>query len=199
MITNENSFQLLPESFYKQPTLTLAKQLIGKILVHETEEGLSSGVIVETEAYLGALDRAAHSYGYRRTKRTEIMYHQAGLIYTYQMHTHCLLNIVSGEVGEPEAVLIRAIEPYSGVDLMMQKRPVKKIQNLTSGPGKLTKALGITMQMYGEPIYKQPLYITEGARIDEIMTGPRIGIPNTEEARDYPYRFWMAGNSYVSR
>ncbi|MCG5103402.1 DNA-3-methyladenine glycosylase [Oceanobacillus alkalisoli] len=199
MITNENSFQLLPESFYKQPTLTLAKQLIGKILVHETEEGLSSGVIVETEAYLGALDRAAHSYGYRRTKRTEIMYHQAGLIYTYQMHTHCLLNIVSGEVGEPEAVLIRAIEPYSGVDLMMQKRPVKNIQNLTSGPGKLTKALGITMQMYGKPIYKQPLYITEGARIDEIMTGLRIGISNTEEARDYPYRFWMAGNSYVSR
>ena len=199
MTNDEKDFQIIPESFYKQPTLTLAKELLGKILVHETEEGVSSGVIVETEAYLGAIDRAAHSYGYRRTKRTEIMYHQPGLIYTYQMHTHCLLNIVSGDVGEPEAVLIRAIEPYTGIDLMMQKRPVKKMQNLTSGPGKLTKALGITMQAYGEPIYKEPLYIAEGAPVNEILTGPRIGIPNTEEARDYPYRFWVARNSFVSR
>lgn len=199
MINDENSFQILPESFYRRPTLTLAKELLGKILVHETEEGVSSGVIVETEAYLGAVDRAAHSYGYRRTKRTEIMYHQAGLIYTYRMHTHCLLNIVSGEVGEPEAVLIRAVEPYTGIDLMKQKRPVNKMQNLTSGPGKLTKALGITMQAYGEPIYKQPLYIAEGITVDDILTGPRIGIPNTGEARDFPYRFWVAGNSFVSR
>lgn len=193
------SFQILPEQFYKQPTLALAKQLLGKILVHETDEGTSSGVIVETEAYLGAVDRAAHSYGYKRTKRTEIMYHQAGLIYTYQMHTHCLLNIVSGEVGEPEAVLIRAIEPYTGIELMEQKRPVKKMQNLTSGPGKLTKALGITMLAYGDPIYKRPLYIAEGIAVGDILTGPRIGIPNTEEARELPYRFWVAGNSFVSK
>lgn len=199
MKMDENDFKILPQNFFQQPTLALAKSLLGKMLVHETEEGVSSAIIVETEAYLGLTDRAAHSYGNRRTKRTEIMYHGAGLVYTYQMHTHCLLNIVSAGIDEPEAVLIRAVEPYSGIELMLKRRPVEDMKNLTSGPGKLTKAMGITMEAYGHSIDQRPLFIAEGVQVDDIKTGPRIGIPNTGEARNYPYRFWIADNPFVSR
>lgn len=192
-------FDILQETFYQQPTLDLSKALLGKILVHETTEGTLAGIIVETEAYLGVNDRAAHSFGSRRTKRTEIMYHQAGLVYTYQMHTHCLLNIVSGEIDQPEAILIRAVEPYTGLENMLNRRPVKQLQNLTSGPGKLTKAMGITMEAYSHPIYQPPLYIAEGKAVENVRTGPRIGIPNTGEAREYPYRFWVDQNPFVSR
>jgi len=198
-MNREKEFIVLQESFFKQPTLELAQGLLGKILVHETKDGTCSGIIVETEAYLGFQDRAAHSYGNRRTKRTEIMYQEPGRVYTYQMHTHCLLNIVSGDPGNPEAVLIRAVEPYSGLNEMVVRRPVKKLNQLTSGPGKLTKAMEITMNFYGHPVTEPPLYIAEGKRIEEIQSGPRVGIPNTGEARDYPYRFWVHGSPFVSK
>lgn len=192
-------FQPLEKDFYKRPTINLAKAMLGNILVNETADGVTAGIIVETEAYLGAVDRAAHSFGNRRTKRTEIMYHQAGHVYTYQMHTHCLINIVCGEINQPEAILIRAIEPYTGVDLMLERRPVSELRNLTSGPGKLTKAMGITMADYGRSIFEPPLYIAKGMKVKQTEEGPRIGIPNTGEARDYPYRFWVEDNPFVSR
>ncbi len=198
-MNEHRQFQPLEKDFYNKSTIKLAKALLGNILVNETADGVMAGMIVETEAYLGTVDRAAHSYGNRRTKRTEIMYHQAGLVYTYQMHTHCLLNIVSGEINQPEAILIRAIEPYMGVDLMLERRPVPKLGNLTSGPGKLTKAMGITMADYGHSIFEPPLYIAEGMEVKQIKEGPRIGISNTGEARDYPYRFWIEDNPFVSR
>jgi DNA-3-methyladenine glycosylase len=191
--------KLLPESFYQEPTLALAKKLLGCILIKETQDGTASGIIVETEAYLGAADRAAHSFGNRRTKRTEIMYQKAGLAYIYQMHTHKLINVVSGEIERPEAVLIRAVEPYEGIDLMLKRRPVKKFENLTSGPGKLTKAMGIDIADYGHSLLEPPLYIAEGAKPEIIEQGKRIGIDNSGEAKDYPYRFWVPGNPFVSR
>lgn len=187
------------EAFFKQPTLMLARNLLGCLLVKETEEGRASGFIVETEAYRGPLDRAAHSYNNRRTKRTEIMFAEAGHVYTYVMHTHCLVNVVSGEQGVPEAVLIRAVEPHEGIDLMFQRRGGTVMKNLTSGPGKLTKALGISMADYGLRFDKPPIYIVPGFAPDEIVTGPRIGIPNAGEAKDYPWRFWVKGNPYVSK
>lgn len=192
-------FNPLPESFYKQKTLDLAQSLLGMILVKTTSAGTSAGIIVETEAYLGAIDRAAHSFQNRRTKRTEVMFHKPGLVYTYTMHTHCLVNVVSAEEGVPEAVLIRAVEPYSGIDLMYKRRPVKTYTNLTNGPGKLTKALGITMDDYGRTFYEPPLFIAKGKPPADIAQGPRIGIPNSGEARDYPYRFWVRGNTFVSK
>lgn len=194
-----NHLQVLPESFYEKPTLLLAESLLGQILVKETEKGMTSGMIVETEAYLGAVDQAAHSFQNRRTKRTEIMFHAPGYVYTYQMHTHCLINVVSGEEGNPEAVLIRAVEPLSGLELMRQRRPVDKLTNLTNGPGKLTKALGIRMGDYGRTFFEPPLYIAEGSKVEDICRGPRIGIDNSGEAKDYPYRFWVKNNPFVSR
>ncbi|MFS0645314.1 DNA-3-methyladenine glycosylase [Siminovitchia sp. 179-K 8D1 HS] len=187
------------KQFFQQPTLQLARSLLGCLLVKETKEGLSAGYIVETEAYKGPHDRAAHSYGNRRTKRTEIMFGQAGRVYTYTMHTHCLINVVSAGIDEPEAVLIRALEPFAGIDLMKKRRPVDQMKNLTNGPGKLTKAMGITMEDYGRKLYEPPLYISEGKSPAEIEQGTRIGIHNSGEARDYPWRFWMKGNPYVSK
>ncbi|MFC4321782.1 DNA-3-methyladenine glycosylase [Litchfieldia salsa] len=194
------TFKPLDLTFFHQPTLELAPSLLGKVLVKESETGVAAGIIVETEAYMGPEDQAAHSFGNRRTQRTEVMFGPAGFVYTYAMHTHCLVNVVSGEVGKPEAVLIRAVEPILGIEQMYERRGLnKKKQELTSGPGKLTKALGIVKEDYGKPIFEPPLYIAEGKEYKEIESGPRIGIDNSGEAKDYPWRFWIADNPYVSR
>jgi DNA-3-methyladenine glycosylase len=194
-------YKPLPVQFYEQQsTLEIARALLGKILVKETEAGVASGWIVETEAYIGPEDRAAHSFGNLRTKRTEVMFGPPGHIYTYVMHTHCLVNIVSGKIEHPEAVLIRAVEPCIGIDLMYKRRgKEKKEKDLTNGPGKLTKALGIIKEDYGLPCFKPPLYIAEGKTSVEIEKGPRIGIDNSGEAKDYPWRFWIKDNSFVSK
>lgn len=189
----------LSSNFFQLPTLELARSLLGCLLVKETAEGIASGYIVETEAYLGSTDRAAHSYGNRRTKRTEVMFREAGSVYTYMMHTHTLVNVVSGPLEIPEAILIRAVQPYNGLDLMKNRRGMDNLRNLTNGPGKLTNALGITMNDYGKSFSKPPLYITSGIVPEDISIGPRIGIDNTGEAKDYPYRFWITGNPFVSR
>lgn len=193
-------YKRLSKSFYLQPTLELAQSLLGKLLIKETEEGLASGWIVETEAYIGPGDQAAHSFGNRRTKRTEVMFGPAGITYTYVMHTHCLVNVVSGQIDQPEAVLIRAVQPKDGLDLMYKRRSkVKRDFDLTNGPGKLTKALAITMEDYGHSLTESPLYIAEGNIVTDISKGPRIGIDNSGEAKEYPWRFWLTGNHYLSR
>ena len=189
----------MPPTFFQKPTIELAKALLGCLLVKETEEGITSGYIVETEAYMGPEDRAAHSFGNRRTKRTEIMFGDAGKVYTYQMHTHTLVNVVSGPIEIPQAVLIRAVEPHSGLDLMHQRRGTDNLTNLTNGPGKLAKAFGITMEDYGHSFSKPPLFIALGKTPTDISVGPRIGIENTGEAKDYPLRFYITGNPFVSR
>lgn len=190
----------LKEDFFHQPTLDLATSLLGCILVKETAEGAAAGMIVETEAYMGPIDQAAHSYQNRRTPRTEIMFHQAGLAYTYVMHTHTLFNVVSGKDGNPEAVLIRGLEPLFGLDLMVKRRGMPLSANLTNGPGKLTKALGIQMSDYGHPLTKKPLFIAARDSVPEsISSGKRIGIDNSGAAKNYPWRFWITGNRFVSR
>ncbi|GAA0428365.1 DNA-3-methyladenine glycosylase [Lentibacillus halophilus] len=196
----------LPEalhmSFYNQPTFQLAQSLLGQLVFKETDEGVAGGFIVETEAYIGPDDRAAHSFNNRRTKRTEIMFGEAGYVYTFTMHTHCLFNVVSGDSEKPEAVLIRGVEPYTGQELMAQRRPkAKKKGQWTNGPGKLTQALGITMRDYGHRLDQSPLWMAPGKRPDttEIVSGPRVGIGNAGEARYYPWRFWMEGNAFVSK
>ena len=156
--------------------------------------------IVETEAYHGPEDQAAHSFDNRRTKRTEVMFGTAGLVYTYQMHTHTLMNVVGGPVGTPHAILIRAAEPVAGFEQMQANRgPHLKMKDWTNGPGKLAKALGVTMQYYGHHWTDGPLFIAEGAAPAEIMAGPRVGIGNSGEAVHYPWRFYEKDNPYVSK
>lgn len=199
MQINQHSLSILPKNFYEQPTLQLAQNLLGCLLVKESEDGITSGFIVETEAYLGPEDRAAHSFNNRRTKRTEIMFASPGHIYTYLMHTHCLVNVVCAPVDTPNAILIRAIEPFTGKELMKERRGMQDLKKTTNGPGKLTKAMNITMDDYGKTYYSSPLYITEGFSPTYISTGPRIGIQNSGEAVNYPYRFWVTGNAFVSK
>ena len=188
-----------PLSFYSRPTLTLAKELLGCTLVKIDSEGTAAGIIVETEAYMGPVDRAAHSYNNRRTKRTEVMFQTFGHVYTYMMHTHCLFNIVSAGRDEPEAILIRAIEPTLGLSLMQKRRGSQTSFSLTNGPGKLTKALGITMDDYGKVLPSPDLFISPGIKPESISAGKRIGIERAGEAAEYPWRFWVTGNPYVSR
>jgi DNA-3-methyladenine glycosylase len=189
----------LPQEFYEQPTLDLAKALLGCLLVKESDQGMAAGYIVETEAYIGPSDRAAHSYNNKRTARTEVMFHRSGLAYTYLMHTHCLFNVVSGGEEKPEAVLVRALEPRYGIELMKIRRGVQALNNLTNGPGKLTKSLGITMGDYGSSLTLPPLYIAKGICPESFSVGKRIGIDNSGEAKDYPWRFWITNNKFVSR
>lgn len=189
----------IDRKFFHQPTLELAKALLGKYIVHEHTEALLVGKIVEVEAYMGAEDKAAHSYGNRRTKRTEVMFGEPGLIYTYQMHTHTLINVVAGVAGVPNAILIRAVEPIEGLEIMGEFRNSLPMKQWTNGPGKLTKALGITMEYYGKHWTEKPLYMTEGEKVKSISTGPRIGIENSGEAVHYPYRFWETDNPFVSK
>ncbi|HET7628927.1 MAG TPA: DNA-3-methyladenine glycosylase [Bacillales bacterium] len=192
------------------PTLALAKRLLGCELVYEPDDGTMAGVIVETEAYLGPEDRAAHSYGGRRTKRTEVMYGKPGHAYLYRSYgIHVCLNVVSGPEEKPEAILIRALQPTQGEQKMAKNRGFastdgmtpKKRRSLTNGPGKLVQALGIPFAYYGHDLTEPPLSIRwrPAKAEDEIASGPRIGINNSGEARDYPYRFWLKDNPYVSR
>ncbi|MET1248525.1 DNA-3-methyladenine glycosylase [Sporolactobacillus sp. STCC-11] len=192
-------YRPLPIEFYQQPTQELAKTLLGCLLVKESPEGTTSGYIVETEAYMGAEDRAAHSYGNRRTKRTEIMFSSAGHVYTFLMHTHTLVNVVSGPENVPEAILIRAVQPLDGLQLVESRRNVQRAIDRTNGPGKLTEALHITHEDYGHMFTESPLYIASGFKPKRIIAGPRVGIENTGEARFYPWRYWISGNPYVSK
>jgi DNA-3-methyladenine glycosylase len=185
------------------PTLNLAKKLLGMELIHEDQEGITSGIIVETEAYLGPEDRAAHSFGNRRTPRTEVMFHEAGTIYTYFIYgMHVCFNIVAGPVDKPEAILIRAIQPVKGLDIMKQRRiGVTKEVQLTNGPGKLSKSMGFTLEHSGQKMNKCGISINHGIEVqhNEIEAGPRVGIHYAQEAVHFPYRFWIKNNPYVSR
>ena len=193
-------YEPVPQHFFEQPALQLAEALIGQFIVHELPEGVLVAKIVETEAYQGPLDQAAHSFGNRRTKRTEIMFGEPGKLYAYEMHTHTLINVVAGPVGTPHAILIRAVEPIAGLEQMKHYRGAHLKQvNWTNGPGKLTKALNITKAYYGHCWTKPPLYIAEGQFTGEVETSPRIGIGNSGEAVHYPWRFYEKGNQYVSK
>ncbi|HWJ77788.1 MAG TPA: DNA-3-methyladenine glycosylase, partial [Niallia sp.] len=142
--------------YIHQSTEEIARQLLGKILIHKTPTRFYSGYIVETEAYLGIEDMACHSYAGRRTPRLESMYKLGGTIYIYTMHTHQMLNIVTKKAGDPQAVLIRAIEPIDGLEWMERNRKTTGL-TVCNGPGKLTKAMEITKILDGDVINKSSL------------------------------------------
>ncbi|WP_035050830.1 DNA-3-methyladenine glycosylase [Carnobacterium pleistocenium] len=190
-------------NFWTDQTKTteeIAQDLLGCLVIKETDEGVTSGWIVETEAYLGEIDEAAHSYGLKRTPRLDSMYKEPGTIYVYSMHTHLMLNVVVQEKGVPEAILIRAIEPLKGVTLMSERRG-KVGFAVTDGPGKLTKAMDITKLDDGTSVAESPLLIDIATRKTpkKIQSSPRIGVPNKGEWTDALLRYTVVGNPYVSR
>ncbi len=180
----------LTRDFYVRDAECVAHDLIGKILVHDSNEGRTSGIIVETEAYKGPEDKAAHSYGGRRTSRTEAMYLTGGHAYIYLIYgLHFCFNVTANIAGKPEAVLVRALEPLDGLDLMKSRRKTQGRKNLCNGPGKLCAAMGITRELYGADLCGTELYILDSGTRAEIMTSPRINIDYAEEYRDVLWRF----------
>lgn len=190
----------LPRTFYARPVLTVARESIGKILVHETPAGRVSGRVVEAEAYRGPEDRAAHSYGGRRTPRTEVMFGPAGFAYVffvYGMHWH--VNLVTTGDGEPHAVLIRAVEPLEGIELMAERRGLAPgDRNLTNGPGKVCAAFDIDKRCYGLDLCKSPLFLSDGPR-GKIARSPRVGVDYAGAWAARPWRFFELDNPFVSR
>lgn len=195
--------KLPPKYFQHTNTLAIAKNLLGKFLVSSTQNHITSGMITETEAYLGADDRASHAYGRRRTKRTEVMYMPGGHWYVYLCYgIHHLLNVVTHTADEPHAILIRAIEPCEGIDLMLQRRGMEKITyRLTAGPGSVCAALGITTDLTGEILGKTAWIEDRGIVIPEkeIVITPRVGVEYAQEHAELPYRFRIKGNPWTTK
>ncbi len=186
--------------FFDRDVVVLARALLGCVLVHASEEGTTAGRIVETEAYRGPEDLGAHSAGGRRTERVAAMWGEAGHAYVYFIYgMHWAFNVVAGGHDEPHAVLIRAVEPVAGVELMAKRRGLSASdRNLTSGPGKLCRAMGIDKQQYGLPLFAPPLFLAAGKRRATVGRGPRIRIDYAGEWAAKPWRFWERGNPWVS-
>ncbi len=190
----------LPRSFYARPVLAVARDAIGKVLVHDAPGGRVAGRIVEAEAYRGPEDRAAHSFGGRRTARTEAMFGPPGhayVFFVYGMHYH--LNLVTTRVGAPHAVLLRAIEPLEGVELMARRRGLSPGDvRLTNGPGKLCVAFGIDRAAYGADLCRGRLFLLDGPR-GAVGRSPRVGIDYAGAWAARPWRFFERGNRFVSK
>ena len=188
----------LPKSFYTRGAVTVAKDLIGKILVHKFDNKILSGIIVETEAYTGKNDPASHSF-IGKTKRNEVMFEEGGKSYVYFTYgNHYCFNVVTGKKDHGNAVLIRALQPLEGIGIMCKNRGTDDIYNLTSGPGKLAQALGIDKKLYGADLTGNVIYLTEAGKSGKlkITRSKRIGITkNTEKL----YRFFAKDNPYVSK
>ncbi len=190
----------LTRKFYLRDGLTIARELIGKKIVTNLPEGLTSGIIVETEAYMGTIDAAAHSYR-GKTERTKLFYGAGGFVYVYMIYgMYLCTNVVANVENVPEAVLIRALQPVDGVDLMKRRRNKKNLRELCSGPGKLSQALGVTKNFYGLDLCGDEIFIetTENFQADIIST-KRINIDYAGDAANYPWRFIAAGNKFLSR
>lgn len=191
--------------YYQNPdVLFLAKDLLGKVLFTQIKGEMTAGIIVETEAYFGVQDKASHAYGGRRTDRTETMYAAGGVSYVYLCYgLHHLFNVVTSVKDEPHAVLIRAVEPFEGKEIMERRRNMPAAKPaISSGPGSAAKALGIDRTFNAKNLTGEEIWIEDhGIRYadEEIAATPRIGIAYAQEHALLPWRFFVKGNKYVSK
>jgi DNA-3-methyladenine glycosylase len=194
----------LPREFYTRPdVLEVARDLLGKKLVVKARNGARvAGIIVETEAYRGPEDRASHAYNGRRTRRTETMYGIGGTAYVYFVYgMYNQFNVVTNVEDVAHAVLVRAVEPVEGLDIIRRRRKGRSEYELTSGPGRLCVAMGIDRRLDKADLLDDRVWIEEGASVSprEIARGPRIGIDYADEWVRKPWRFWVRDNPFVSR
>ena len=191
--------RVLPPGFYDRETEIVAREMLGTVLECETPDGLASGIVVETEAYLGEHDLACHAAA-GRTRRTERLYGPPGFSYVYFIYgMYWCFNAVTRAEHQPSAVLVRAIEPVEGIDLMRSRRPkARRDVDLTNGPGKLCIALGIDGSHNSNPLDRSPLRIREGNHVPdrEVTVTPRIGIT---QSADWPLRWFVTDNAFVSK
>lgn len=195
---------VLPKKFYIRPVLAVAKDLLGKVLIKTESKKMFAGRIVEVEAYDGSIDEASHSYN-GKTKRNEVMFNTGGCLYVYFTYgAHFCSNIVTGKEGYGNAVLIRAVEPLAGIDYMIVNRfnrelkSEKELYNLTSGPGKVSKAFGFDSSYSGMDLTNSSVYLLDQPRLNSNKIGisKRIGITRSV---DLPWRFFEIANPYLSR
>jgi DNA-3-methyladenine glycosylase len=195
----------LPEEYYlTNDVVTLSRDLIGKYLFTCINGETTGGYIVETEAYNGIIDKASHSYGNRITPRTKTMFEQGGISYVYLCYgIHEMFNIVTSVAGQPHAILIRAIVPTDGLDIMMHRRNMETLKpNITRGPGSVAKALGISRKLNACSLQSDIIWVEDrGHAFDalEVDSGPRIGVDYAGEDALLPYRFYLKGNIFVSK
>lgn len=190
--------------YLNSDVIFLAKDLLGKVLYTQIDGEITAGIIVETEAYFGVDDKASHAYGGRHTSRTQTLYSQGGIAYVYLCYgIHYLFNIVTSVKGEPHAVLIRAIEPLLGKELIELRRnmPVTKAA-VSAGPGSAAKALGIDRSFNEKDLTGEEVWIEDhGIRYppDDITACPRVGVAYAKDHADLPWRFFIKSNKYVSK
>ena len=194
----------LSKEFYLNPSVTeISRQLLGKVLCTQVDGKFTSGRIVEVEAYSGRDDKACHANNNKRTNRTEIMYSAGGVAYVYLIYgMYHLFNVVSNQQGRADAVLIRALEPIAGLEVMMDRMKVKTAKKITAGPGKLSKAMGITKNLYGANLVGNDIWIADDGiefNQQQIIETSRIGVEYAEEDALKPWRFYIDGNPFVSR
>ncbi len=195
----------LPQSYYLgSDVVAISKSLLGKYLFTSINGLVSGGYITETEAYNGIVDRASHAFGNRKTPRTQVMYDEGGIAYIYLCYgIHEMLNVVTSVEGQPHAILIRAIEPTTGIDIMLARRNMLILKpNITAGPGSVAKALGIDRKLNGISLQSDTLWIEDKGLSfsdDQIAAVPRIGVAYAGEDALLPYRFYVKGNIYVSK
>lgn len=192
----------LSKTYFENPDVVfLAKDLIGKQVTTQIDGLVTSGIITETEAYAGQGDKACHAHLGRFTKRTKVMYESGGIAYVYLCYgIHHLFNIVTNTRGNADAVLIRAIEPTLGIGIMQERRGKSKVdKTLTSGPGNVTKALGITKIQNGSSVVGEDIWIQDiGKKFSNIVEATRIGIDYAEEDAELPWRFYDKDSKFVS-
>ena len=199
----------LERSFYTRDTIIVAKELLGCILVHKTASGITKGKIVEVEAYKGPKDKGAHSYKCRHTPTLDPLFKIGGFGYVFRVYgSNYCLNVVTQKENMPEAVLIRALEPFEGIELMSKRRKINlrddkrsKFKNLTNGPSKLCQAFDVKTSLNGIDLCKNELYIMSNNSVDinkEIMATPRINIDYAEEYKNKLWRFFLKGNEFIS-
>ncbi|HSJ68694.1 MAG TPA: DNA-3-methyladenine glycosylase [Anditalea sp.] len=200
-----HNIKVLPKSFFLNGDVTaISQRLLGKILVTNIDNQITIGRIVETEAYHGSKDKACHAYLHRNTKRTSVMFKDGGRSYVYLCYgIHSLFNIITHGEGQPNAVLIRALEPLEGIDIMKERRSIALARNLCNGPGKLAQAMGIDKVVNDIVLYENssPVWIGESnsdLKFD-IVTTTRIGVDYAEEDALLPWRFYIKNNTYISR
>lgn len=196
---------ILPESFYsRKDVVKIAQELLGKVLVTEFDGVHTAGMITETEAYAGAIDKASHAFGNRRTRRTEVMYNHGGVAYVYLCYgIHHLFNVVTNLQDVPHAILIRAVEPLEGIQFMLKRREKDILQpSLTAGPGAMSMALGIHSSNTGLSLQGPEIFIEDrGIKINkkDIVTATRVGVAYAQDDAYLPYRFYIKDNKYVSK
>ena len=195
--------KLSADFYQRDDVLLISRELLGKVLCTQFAGDLTSGIIVETEAYAGVTDKASHAYGGRRTKRTETMYAKGGSAYVYLCYgIHHLFNIVTNKENIPHAVLIRALHPWDGIEIMLQRRNKKKVDQLfTVGPGSLTRALGITVKDSGTLLMDNLIWL-EDQNINytnqDILATPRVGVQYAGKDAQNPWRFQVENSPWVS-